>query len=121
MRDKVQVVSCPDKSLEVIRKYVDDDVIPAFLGGSKTIHGDPDCSVQIAPGGVPPEEAVERLLAMTTCDGAVLPAAKDKPVSIHSEDTTMPSSSSSEGSVEDADAGRIQARGLRNRSCCGGI
>eukprot|EP00913_Durusdinium_trenchii_P007122 g6698.t1 len=45
------------RTLEVLRKYLDDDVIPAYLGGTRTIDGDPECRTLLAPGGTPPQDA----------------------------------------------------------------
>lgn len=49
------------RTLEVLRKYLDDDVIPAYLGGTRTIDGDPECRTLLAPGGTPPQEALTRV------------------------------------------------------------
>jgi len=64
-REKVQVAGrFKDQSINLLRKYIDDVEIPAFLGGRKTINGDPECRQIIAPGGKLPEFALARFLAL---------------------------------------------------------
>jgi len=65
VREKVQVVGrSKDQSINLLRKYIDDDEIPMFLGGRKTINGDPECKQVIAPGGKLPEFARTRFLIL---------------------------------------------------------
>mmetsp|Transcript_65068 Transcript_65068/g.153097 ORF Transcript_65068/g.153097 Transcript_65068/m.153097 type:complete len:430 (-) Transcript_65068:145-1434(-) len=49
------------ETLTLLRKFIGDETIPAYLGGQKRIDGDPYCRRLLAPGGFPPEEALERL------------------------------------------------------------
>lgn len=60
--EKVQIASSEEDSLALIRKYVDNDVIPAYLGGSRKIDGDAECRKLLAPGGPVPEDVINRLL-----------------------------------------------------------
>eukprot|EP00931_Biecheleriopsis_adriatica_P074733 TRINITY_DN48738_c0_g1_i1.p1 TRINITY_DN48738_c0_g1~~TRINITY_DN48738_c0_g1_i1.p1 ORF type:complete len:435 (+),score=91.23 TRINITY_DN48738_c0_g1_i1:47-1306(+) len=54
---KVEVVTV-QKTPQTLRKYIDDVDIPAFLGGSKCVKGDPECRTILAPGGLPPPAAL---------------------------------------------------------------
>jgi hypothetical protein len=74
-RAKVEVVSGYKNSKEVMQKYIPDNQIPEFYGGKRRIHGDKECSMLLAPGGFPPQEALDKLLRLATRDGAVLPSA----------------------------------------------
>merc|ERR1712039_1133820 len=56
---KVEIVA-PHNTHQTLLKYIDEDIIPAFLGGSKHINGDPECREIIAPGGLPPSSALAR-------------------------------------------------------------
>merc|ERR1711933_163556 len=51
---KVEVVT-EEKTLQILREYIDDTNIPGFLGGSNCIDGDPECNKLLAPGGLPPQ------------------------------------------------------------------
>merc|ERR1712151_1374911 len=57
---KVQIAG-PKESADLLRRYIDDSNIPAFLGGTKYVNGDPECRLLLAPGGLPPEAALSRL------------------------------------------------------------
>merc|ERR1719203_865364 len=60
-QEKVQIVSGDKPSLELLRRYMRDDVIPAYLGGELRTNGDPECKLLLgnSSGSVPPE-AVSR-------------------------------------------------------------
>lgn len=60
-QEKVQVASSREASLQLLRKHIDDENIPAFLGGSMKLGGDPECRQHLAPGGLPPPEAIARV------------------------------------------------------------
>jgi len=57
--EKVEVVIAKD-TFQALRVHVDDAEIPAFLGGQKEIHGDPECRAVLAPGGLPPPSVLAR-------------------------------------------------------------
>lgn len=59
---KVEVVT-KENTLQTLRQYIDDHHIPGFLGGSLSTDGDPDCRRLLAPGGLPPQEAVDRFVS----------------------------------------------------------
>lgn len=67
---KVAVVS-KKNTYKTLCAHIDEAEIPAFLGGRKQIHGDPECRVILAPGGLPPPEVLERFedLARREKDG----------------------------------------------------
>lgn len=67
---KVEVVS-KKNTYKTLCAHVDEAEIPAFLGGQKQIHGDPECRAILAPGGLPPPEVLERFedLARREKDG----------------------------------------------------
>jgi hypothetical protein len=58
--DLLEVASRRD-TLELLRRYIDDIEIPAFLGGQRCIDGDPECKQVLAPGGTPPPGVLERM------------------------------------------------------------
>lgn len=60
---KVEVVT-EESTPQTLRNYIDDANIPGFLGGSKCIDGDPECRTLLAPGGLPPLQAVDKLLTL---------------------------------------------------------
>lgn len=57
---KVKVATTED-TFKQLCEFMDEKDIPAYLGGSKCIDGDPECRRILAPGGYPPQEALERL------------------------------------------------------------
>jgi len=62
-REKVQIAAGTDQSLALLRSYIGDETIPAYLGGSLVVNGDPECRGVLGscdPGPVPPE-ALRRL------------------------------------------------------------
>lgn len=59
-KHKVQMATEAD-TLPLLRKYLRDDQIPGYLGGSFCHNGDPECRQVLAPGGFPPEAALNRL------------------------------------------------------------
>mmetsp|Transcript_46366 Transcript_46366/g.110409 ORF Transcript_46366/g.110409 Transcript_46366/m.110409 type:complete len:440 (+) Transcript_46366:103-1422(+) len=64
-QEKVKIVSGRKASLELLRKYMDDSIIPAYLGGGLIVNGDPECRSLLAPGGPIPSEAIDRFFALT--------------------------------------------------------
>lgn len=62
-QEKVQLAT-EGKSMDLMLKYMDEDTIPAFLGGKKCVDGDPECRTVLAPGGPIPEEALQRFHAL---------------------------------------------------------
>jgi hypothetical protein len=54
-------VADKQSSLELLRKYLDDSRIPAYLGGQLHIDGDAECKKMLAPGGTPPPGVKELL------------------------------------------------------------
>jgi len=63
--EKVQVAGrSKDKSISVLRKYIDDEDIPMFLGGRKAFAGDPESKLILAPGGRLPEFACTHFFAL---------------------------------------------------------
>eukprot|EP00931_Biecheleriopsis_adriatica_P114888 TRINITY_DN90769_c0_g1_i1.p1 TRINITY_DN90769_c0_g1~~TRINITY_DN90769_c0_g1_i1.p1 ORF type:complete len:425 (+),score=72.99 TRINITY_DN90769_c0_g1_i1:51-1325(+) len=84
-RDKVQIVSGEKASLELLRKYMSNEIIPAYMGGGRTTAaGDPECRLLLGATGRIPLEAVERLLNLTTAsassirDGGFKPPVTDE-------------------------------------------
>jgi len=65
---KVEVVNA-EKTLETLRAHIDDKEIPAFLGGSKCIDGDPECRAVLAPGGYPPPVVLSSFSALAREQG----------------------------------------------------
>merc|ERR1712118_206359 len=61
---KVRIASSEKNSLALLREYVPDNLIPAYLGGAPKIDGDAECRRLIAPGGPVPSEVIEELKAM---------------------------------------------------------
>jgi hypothetical protein len=108
-RAKFEVAGGEEDSLQVLRKYVDNDLIPEYLGGKFHFGGDPDCSLQLAPGGPPPQQAIDRLLELTVRDGVVLPAAKDCMADFCSSRSSSPRSPA-RSTLEEDD---------KPRRCCG--
>jgi len=64
-QEKVKIVSGKKASLELLRRYMDNSIIPAYLGGGRVVNGDPECRVLIAPGGDIPPQAIDRFFALT--------------------------------------------------------
>mmetsp|Transcript_61627 Transcript_61627/g.133419 ORF Transcript_61627/g.133419 Transcript_61627/m.133419 type:complete len:451 (+) Transcript_61627:56-1408(+) len=60
---KVRMAGVSD-TLPLLREYMNDDVIPQYLGGSMCIGGDSECRELVAPGGFPPERAIARFEAL---------------------------------------------------------
>eukprot|EP00931_Biecheleriopsis_adriatica_P028809 TRINITY_DN17177_c0_g1_i1.p1 TRINITY_DN17177_c0_g1~~TRINITY_DN17177_c0_g1_i1.p1 ORF type:complete len:450 (+),score=81.16 TRINITY_DN17177_c0_g1_i1:60-1409(+) len=58
--EKVQMAT-EEETLSLLKKYLGEDVIPRYLGGQKVLDEDPQCRQIIAPGGLPPPEALQRL------------------------------------------------------------
>merc|ERR1712217_863862 len=58
--EKVKVANTED-TFKLLCEYIDESEIPAYLGGSKYIDGDPECRRVLAPGGYPPQAALDRL------------------------------------------------------------
>jgi len=108
-RDKFEVAGGAEDSLQVLRKYVDNDLIPEYLGGKLNIGGDPECSLQLAPGGPPPQQAIDRLLELTVRNGVVMPAAKECLAVSSSSRSSSPRSADMSALDEDA----------KPRCCCG--
>ncbi|CAE7726407.1 retm [Symbiodinium pilosum] len=48
-------IASAEESLKVLRQHMDDSIIPEYLGGTRSISGDPECRSLLAPGGTPPE------------------------------------------------------------------
>jgi len=69
IRAKVKVARPGAESLALLREYISDDEIPAFLGGKKHIQGDPQCRQVLSPGGLPPKEALDRFRDLLTSNG----------------------------------------------------
>jgi len=69
-RAKVQIVSSNAESLAVLRRYISNDVLPAYLGGARCIESDPECRQILGggPGSVPPK-ATKRLLQLAAQGG----------------------------------------------------
>lgn len=65
-RDKVEVVSGDAKSLAMLRKYISDDIIPAYLGGKLCIDGDPECGKFLGASATDrvPQDAIDHLLEL---------------------------------------------------------
>jgi hypothetical protein len=63
IREKVKVAR-PKDSLWLLRQYISDEQIPAYLGGSLRINGDAECRQVLAPGGLPPPEVITRFKAL---------------------------------------------------------
>jgi hypothetical protein len=63
--DKVRVAG-ERETLTILRKFIHNDNIPAYLGGGAYIDGDPECRKILAPGGLLPEEAKERFYQLKT-------------------------------------------------------
>merc|ERR1712187_655256 len=59
-KDMCEIVSSADTP-EILRRYVHELVLPAYLGGGRKIHGDPECKLLLAPGGSIPTHVIERL------------------------------------------------------------
>lgn len=74
---KVEVVTT-EKTLETLREYIDDASIPAYLGGSKTIDGDPECRSVLAPGGLPPPDAMARMSRLIREEDQGRPRGREK-------------------------------------------
>jgi len=58
--EKVQMATTKD-SPALLRLHIDEDVLPAFLGGRRCINGDAECRALLAPGGPVPDEAFQRI------------------------------------------------------------
>lgn len=71
--EKIQIAKKKD-SLALLRKYMSDDLIPAYFGGKYSHDGDPECRKILAPGGQPPDEAFCRFEKLVS-EGADDPAA----------------------------------------------
>jgi hypothetical protein len=56
---KVEVVTAKD-TFETLRRHIDESVIPGYLGGLRHVDGDQECRRFIAPGGLPPQAAIDR-------------------------------------------------------------
>lgn len=63
-RAKVEIVSGQSQSLDVLRRYMPDAAIPAYIGGGLRPEGDPECRLILGSPGRLPLEAVERLLEL---------------------------------------------------------
>lgn len=59
-KKKVQIARPGPESIALLRKYIGDEEIPAYLGGRKHIEGDPECGKILAPGGYPPASAFNK-------------------------------------------------------------
>lgn len=54
----------PEGTMACLREFLDDEQIPAFLGGTLTIDGDPECRKVLAPGGPMPQAAAKHFLRL---------------------------------------------------------
>mmetsp|Transcript_72330 Transcript_72330/g.150909 ORF Transcript_72330/g.150909 Transcript_72330/m.150909 type:complete len:435 (+) Transcript_72330:189-1493(+) len=65
-QEKVQIVNSRQESLELLRKHIDDDVIPAYLGGGRCTDGDPECQMLLgnADKCPIPQEALEKFQSL---------------------------------------------------------
>jgi len=75
--EKVEVASTKD-TLKTLQGFLDDDVIPAFLGGKRKVDGDPECRKILAPGTMPPKEATD-LLIQRSKEGQSAPGGTPSP------------------------------------------
>lgn len=75
---KVEMAT-PEDTLTLLRKYIGDENIPAYLGGKKYVNGDPQCRQTVAPGGLPPTEAVRKLNRLVTHGGSLLEEDSNSP------------------------------------------
>ncbi|CAJ1367907.1 unnamed protein product [Effrenium voratum] len=64
---KVQMAT-EAETLSLLRKYMGDETIPAYLGGQRHTDGDPYCRKLLAPGGFPPEAALHRFERLVAGD-----------------------------------------------------
>lgn len=69
---KVQMAT-ESETISLLRKFIGDEVIPAYLGGQRHTEGDPYCRKLLAPGGFPPEEALQRLERLIAGDDVYQP------------------------------------------------
>jgi hypothetical protein len=60
---KVEVVAKADTH-RVLLEHMEEHVIPAYLGGTMHVEGDPECRKVLAPGGLPPPDALSRFRAL---------------------------------------------------------
>mmetsp|Transcript_355 Transcript_355/g.1126 ORF Transcript_355/g.1126 Transcript_355/m.1126 type:complete len:433 (-) Transcript_355:113-1411(-) len=72
IREKVQIASGDEQSLAMLRKYIGDETIPAYLGGALKVDGDPECRAILGSSsrGPVPAEALARLEAAVAGKGA---------------------------------------------------
>jgi len=68
VKAKVQIARPGSQTIALLRKYISDEEIPACLGGSKHIDGDPECGRILAPGGFPPESAFTNFFKLVAKD-----------------------------------------------------
>lgn len=64
---KVQMAT-ESETLTLLKKFIGEEVIPAYLGGQRHTEGDPYCRKLLAPGGLPPEVALQRLERLISGD-----------------------------------------------------
>lgn len=70
IREKVRVALPGADSLELLRRYIGDEDIPAYLGGKRTFDGDPECRQVLSPGGFPPRAAIDRFFELVRSNGS---------------------------------------------------
>jgi len=69
---KIQMATEPE-TMPLLKKFIGEEVIPAYLGGQRHTEGDPYCRKLLAPGGFPPEEALQRLERLIAGDDVYRP------------------------------------------------
>merc|ERR1712232_642757 len=69
IQEKVKVARAGKESIALLREYISNDQIPAYLGGNKSIDGDPQCRQVLSPGGYPPQEALDRFEHLLKSNG----------------------------------------------------
>lgn len=60
LRDKMQIIRSKEKVRETLLKYIAEENVPAYLGGSLSICGDDECGAIMPPGGPIPEHILSR-------------------------------------------------------------
>eukprot|EP00928_Gymnodinium_smaydae_P049578 TRINITY_DN33294_c0_g1_i1.p1 TRINITY_DN33294_c0_g1~~TRINITY_DN33294_c0_g1_i1.p1 ORF type:complete len:468 (+),score=79.63 TRINITY_DN33294_c0_g1_i1:69-1406(+) len=71
-KGKCKVVA-PEETLDLLCKYIDPALLPAYLGGRRHEGDDPECRRLLAPGGPAPPAAIRRFLSLTSSEAS--PAA----------------------------------------------
>jgi hypothetical protein len=109
--EKVRVARPGSETTELLRRYISDDQLPAFLGGTRHIDGDPECRQVLAPGGFPPQATLDRFNELSKSEGT-------NESCLHEGVKGRPRTGST-SSIDSVDSNHNSASAARDGNSCG--